>query len=124
VWFCVRVNVMRFCPKCGSILVPSKRQGKTVLVCRKCGYVEEVGAENSSGYRLVREIKHKPSDKIVVITKEDLEKRSNLTIVKAKCPRCGNDTAYFWMMQTRSADEPSTRFFRCTKCGYTWREYA
>ncbi|MEM4865380.1 MAG: hypothetical protein QXY09_02690 [Acidilobaceae archaeon] len=27
-------------------------------------------------------------------------------------------------MQTRAADEPPTRFYRCTKCGYTWREYA
>ncbi|MBI2112883.1 transcription factor S, partial [Candidatus Woesearchaeota archaeon] len=26
--------------------------------------------------------------------------------------------------QTRGADEPETRFFRCTKCNYTWREYA
>ncbi|MFX1553684.1 MAG: hypothetical protein ACFFBV_07130 [Promethearchaeota archaeon] len=22
----------------------------------------------------------------------------------------------------RGADEPSTHFFRCTKCKYTWRE--
>ncbi|MCK4973458.1 MAG: transcription factor S, partial [Candidatus Heimdallarchaeota archaeon] len=28
-----------------------------------------------------------------------------------------------WMVQTRSADESPTRFFRCTACGETWREY-
>jgi len=28
------------------------------------------------------------------------------------------------MIQTRAADEPPTRFYRCTKCGHTWREYA
>ncbi|RLG10996.1 MAG: transcription factor S, partial [Thaumarchaeota archaeon] len=39
------------------------------------------------------------------------------------CPKCGNREAYYWAVQTRSADEPMTRFFRCTKCGYTWREY-
>ncbi|MFX1287916.1 MAG: transcription factor S, partial [Promethearchaeota archaeon] len=25
--------------------------------------------------------------------------------------------------QTRSADEPSTSFFRCLECKHTWREY-
>ncbi|HID27364.1 MAG TPA: transcription factor S, partial [Methanosarcinales archaeon] len=25
--------------------------------------------------------------------------------------------------QLRSADESETRFFRCTECGKTWREY-
>jgi DNA-directed RNA polymerase subunit M len=32
--------------------------------------------------------------------------------------------AYFWTQQTRGADEPETRFFKCTKCSHTWREYA
>jgi DNA-directed RNA polymerase subunit M len=27
------------------------------------------------------------------------------------------------MVQTRRADESATQFFRCTKCGHTWREY-
>ena len=39
------------------------------------------------------------------------------------CPQCHNTEAYFQLMQTRSADEPETRIFRCTKCNYKWREY-
>ena len=39
------------------------------------------------------------------------------------CPECGNTEAYFTLMQTRSADEPETRMYRCTKCNYAWREY-
>ncbi|PIO07920.1 transcription factor S, partial [Candidatus Pacearchaeota archaeon CG10_big_fil_rev_8_21_14_0_10_35_219] len=31
--------------------------------------------------------------------------------------------AYFWTMQTRAADESETKFYRCTKCDHTWREY-
>jgi transcription factor S len=46
-----------------------------------------------------------------------------LPVTKAECKKCGNVMAYYWMMQTRSADEPSTRFYRCTKCNHTWREY-
>jgi len=41
-----------------------------------------------------------------------------------ECPKCGNNQVYVWQVQTRGADESSTQFFRCTKCGYTFREYS
>ncbi len=44
--------------------------------------------------------------------------------IRIKCEKCGNGIAYYWTQQTRGADEPETRFFKCTKCSYTWREYA
>ena len=37
------------------------------------------------------------------------------------CPKCGNNQSRWWIVQTDSADEPSTQFFRCTKCMHTWR---
>lgn len=40
------------------------------------------------------------------------------------CSKCGNKGAYWHLRQTRSADEATTRFYRCTKCKNTWREYA
>ena len=46
------------------------------------------------------------------------------TVYEAGCAKCGNTEAYFRMQQTRSADEPSTRFYRCTdqKCCHNWKE--
>ena len=44
-------------------------------------------------------------------------------VVNAICSKCGHKEAYFWTSQTRSGDEAETRFFRCTKCKHTWREY-
>jgi DNA-directed RNA polymerase subunit M len=38
-----------------------------------------------------------------------------------QCSKCGNNQARWWVVQTDSADEPSTQFFRCTKCKHTWR---
>ncbi len=43
---------------------------------------------------------------------------------RVKCPKCGNMEAYVWIEQTRAADEPPTKIYKCTKCGYMWREYA
>ncbi len=37
------------------------------------------------------------------------------------CPSCGNNQSRWWIVQTDSADEPSTQFFRCTRCNHTWR---
>ena len=40
----------------------------------------------------------------------------------AVCEKCGHGKAYFMEVQIRSADEPSTQFFRCIQCGHNWRE--
>ncbi len=42
---------------------------------------------------------------------------------KARCPECGNNEAFWVLRQTRAADEPETRIYRCTKCSHSWREY-
>ncbi len=38
------------------------------------------------------------------------------------CPKCSHGAAYFMEVQTRSADEPATLFYRCEKCKHNWRE--
>ena len=44
-------------------------------------------------------------------------------VTNATCSKCNHTEAYFWTSQTRAGDEAETKFFRCTKCRYTWREY-
>lgn len=38
-----------------------------------------------------------------------------------RCSRCKSEEIEFWEEQTRSADEPMTVFYRCTKCSKQWR---
>ncbi len=96
--------------------MPVKRDGKKILVCRKCGYEEESNID----MKLKENIKNKNEDKIRVVEKN----KSTLPVTEIRCEKCGNNEAEWWTRQTRSTDEPETRFYRCTKCGHTWREYS
>ncbi|MBI4450353.1 transcription factor S [Candidatus Woesearchaeota archaeon] len=99
-----------FCPKCGSIMMPKAEKGKKLLAC-SCGY-------KSGGEITLTETAKKTKELEVIDTEHE-----NLPVVEAKCKKCGHDKAYFWSLQTRSADEPETRFYKCEQCKYTWREY-
>ena len=49
-------------------------------------------------------------------------KRNNISLFLVRCDKCQNTTAYYRQIQIRSADEPMTTFYRCTKCSYEWKE--
>ena len=115
---------MEFCPKCGTRLVPTRKKNesgeeKVFLTCPKCGYEKTA----KTLIPVSRQIERSPQDFIVVIGKEE-QKLRTLPIVTIECPKCGNNQAYVWQVQTRGADESMTQFFRCTKCNYTFREYS
>jgi DNA-directed RNA polymerase subunit M len=117
---------MEFCPRCGSRLEPKKgKKGgekSLMLACTKCGYRKTSGNRKIEP-KIVRVIQHKPTQLVAVISKEE-QKLRTLPTVRMECPKCGNNLAYVWQVQTRGADESSTQFLRCTKCNYTFREYS
>jgi DNA-directed RNA polymerase subunit M len=111
---------VKFCPKCERRMKPKIEEG--ILSCPKCGLIVEREEE-------ITQVKGN------LIRNADSSSQSSLNILEAEkgldalpattidCPRCGNDIAFWWMLQTRSADEPTTQFYRCTKCSHTWRNY-
>jgi len=111
---------MEFCPKCGNVLVPTKVKGKVKLYCRKCNIYYDPKKLKAKKSMIIEKM-GKEKREIVVMMKDEGEKELPVTTIT--CPKCGNTKAYWWMQQTRSADEPPTLFYKCTKCGYTWREY-
>jgi DNA-directed RNA polymerase subunit M len=104
---------MKFCPKCEIKL----KKSDSGLQCPKCNYVE---GEESKHTKKV-EVEEVNSEFNVLAENEGEE---TLPTIKIECEKCGHDEAVWWMLQTRSADEPTTQFYRCTKCRYTWRNYA
>lgn len=95
-------------------MAPKKQEGKSdaVFICA-CGYEEEGNA------KITEENKNQLKD--IEVVEKDVEM---LPIIKNKCEKCGNKESYYWEIQTRSGDEAATRFYKCTKCKFTWREYA
>jgi DNA-directed RNA polymerase subunit M len=67
-------------------------------------------------------IEEKRSEKEIIFFDEEQEVATKPTFA-IKCPECEHNLAFWWMRQLRSADESEVRFFKCVKCGYTWREY-
>ena len=109
--------MLRFCEKDGTLLVVKRKGKHTFLVCPKCGKRYKIKGEKLS---ITEKIEEEKKDVIVMSKGEDL---TELPTTKIICPKCNNTEAYWWMQQTRGADEPPTIFYRCTKCGYSWRSY-
>ena len=106
---------MKFCPKCVFRL--KKSSSNSVLSCPKCNYTE---GQESEIQDQVSEEETKP-DFLVL---DENEGKETMPTIEIEGEKCGNNEAFWWMLQTRSADEPTTQFYRCTKCEYTWRNYA
>ena len=103
-----------FCPECKSLMFPSKDEAG-IMICRNssCGYKIKAQAKP--------QVLSTPSeDKEFKIYEKDL---GTLPTVTQECPECKNEKAYWFLRQTRAADEPTTRFYICTECNYRWREY-
>jgi len=86
------------------------------LKCKRCGYIRDITSADQM------RIEEKRSEKEIIFFDEEQEIATKPTIA-IKCPECENNLAFWWMRQLRSADESEVRFFKCVKCGYTWREY-
>ncbi|MGQ0605435.1 MAG: transcription factor S [Candidatus Nitrosotenuis sp.] len=98
---------MQFCPKCNLRL----KKG----TCQKCSYSEAAKQETKKSTTDL--------DKSFTVFDEN-EGKETLPTITIECEKCGHDEAVWWMLQTRSADEPTTQFYRCSKCSHTWRNYA
>jgi len=105
---------LKFCPKCEVKL----KKSISGLQCSKCGYTE--GEKVKQTKKTIS--KEEPDFSLLAF--EGDEGEESYSTIKMDCGKCGHDQAVWWMFQTRSADEPSTRFYRCQKCKYTWRDYS
>jgi DNA-directed RNA polymerase subunit M len=106
---------MKFCDNCGNILIVREEENEKFLYCKKCDKKFPLGEE------IVFETSLKKKKEINVFDSEE----SNFPTTTAFCPKCQSIQKAEWtVQQTRAADEPPTRFYRCKKCNKVWREYS
>jgi transcription factor S len=86
------------------------------LKCRKCGCIREINDPDR-----MRKTDRRREKEITIVEEEG--RAITMPTTTIKCPDCDCTTAVWWLRQLRAADESEVRFFRCTACGKTWREY-
>ncbi|KAF2091145.1 hypothetical protein K490DRAFT_62467 [Saccharata proteae CBS 121410] len=117
--------MLLFCPACSNSLTVSRvpddpndpnNSGKNRFECRSCPYQYVLDRR----YYERKAMKRKEVEDVL----GGKDAWNNVDTVEAMCVKegCGNDKAYFYQIQIRSADEPMTQFFKCTKCAKQWRE--
>ena len=106
---------MEFCPKCEVRL---KKNNDGLLSCPKCQFVKGKSADT------IKEKSEEVNSEFLVMDESDLNQAKELeSTVPIDCEKWHNKEGVSWTFQTRSADEPETKFYRCTKCNHTWRDY-
>jgi len=106
---------MLFCPTCANLLIIAVDDvGKNEWACQSCPYKFPITVEMTSRTKL----KRKQVDDILGTQDFGADETT------VACPKCDNDRANYLLIQTRSADEPMTRFYKCTNkaCGHVWHE--
>jgi len=109
-----------FCDKCGTLLSTKKEEnGTNRLFCASCGWTPDPEKHDLTLPRTISHIMDKEKTTII----ENIEEVQSMPLVSQECPKCENNKATYWQLQTRRSDEGATTFYRCTKCSHTWREY-
>ena len=66
---------MEFCPKCGTILIPTKVNRAAFLICPRCGHKSKTG-KNNSLYKISEKGKAK-HDVVIIIDKKKKQNKTN-----------------------------------------------
>lgn len=89
------------------------------MVCSSCGATQRKEADLSARYESTEE---QTFDDVIESDPEAADEGK--PTAEVRCEQCGTEKAWYTIKQTGSADEPPTRFFKCTECGYRWRGYS
>ena len=103
---------MMFCPTCGNLVLIRSTIGSTEAFCSTCPYQHRMNHVATTYVPLKKKKKAE-------VLGQDWANANKISVV---CDKCHNKMAYFFEVQIRSADEPMTRFYKCTKCGEQWND--
>ena len=106
---------MLFCPTCGNILLLEKGSGSNRYFCKTCPYIFNINKK-------IERIETFDDKKIVDLVYGGKDAYKDAATTESICPKCGHNRALFKEIQIRSADEPTTIFYKCVNCGKEYKE--
>lgn len=110
--------MLSFCPNCSNmLLITLGNDGCNKFYCPTCPYEFKI-----NGFNVFERNKLVRKEVDDVLGGEGFWDNVDQTATQCPVDTCGGDKAYFYQLQIRSADEPMTTFYKCTKCGHKWRE--
>lgn len=107
---------MQFCDECGSMMIGE--DGVMQCTNQDCAGEVEQDRERAQAFNTTES----QGDSDVIESSEDAAFEGKPTAA-VYCDSCENERAWYTIKQTGAADEPPTRFYKCTECGYRWRDY-
>mmetsp|Transcript_13543 Transcript_13543/g.20337 ORF Transcript_13543/g.20337 Transcript_13543/m.20337 type:complete len:106 (+) Transcript_13543:35-352(+) len=105
---------MHFCPVCSNILLIEEGMQGMRFCCPTCPFRHNITKTYTNDVKL----KRKEVDDVL----GGADAWENVDRTEARCPHCLHNEAYFMQMQIRSADEPSTTFYKCVNCMKQWND--
>ena len=114
--YSVKDNMLMFCPTCANVLVVEEGSQCYRFACNTCPYVQNIKRKVTN--------RQYPKLKEVDDVLGGAAAWENVDSTQETCPKCEHNRAFFMQIQTRSADEPMTTFYKCCNmaCGHRWRE--
>ena len=117
---------MQFCPICSNSLLFNNSDNGYRFFCSTCEYYY------AAKHKIKTMMQTKQTDIVLGPDAwENVDQTSGeiyifnmilKNIFLETCPKCAHPKAYYRQMQTRSADEPSSIFYRCVVCGHQWTQ--
>ncbi len=120
----IEEDLNEFCEECGTILDLPERGD--LITCIQCHFQLKV-----SDYRTKEVVSEKAFQEKKAWLVEYQQKKAGThtsrmedhrSKVMQTCPECEHNEMYFFTLQLRGADEGSTVFYECVKCGHQIRQ--
>ncbi|KAG0146980.1 hypothetical protein CROQUDRAFT_656619 [Cronartium quercuum f. sp. fusiforme G11] len=118
-----RIGSLLFCADCGNLLdVPGEEDQ---ISCDQCGRTES--AKSQEGFVIVTRshpsafpssLRQKRALVQPPTSAQDLDPAQAAPLMDETCPKCQNPQMKYHTLQLRSADEGTTVFYECPKCGH------
>ncbi|KAG5293336.1 hypothetical protein I7I53_02132 [Histoplasma capsulatum var. duboisii H88] len=110
----------QFCHDCGSILDISAAPNIPCDVCGKTNpnkLMDRPITSTSNNFPSKLRTKLRSHTRELAVKDRESNRR-----IQVDCQKCDSKEVTWSEMQLRSADEGSTIFYRCPKCGHRWQD--